>query len=318
MLLIKFDLEKNEFVNLKDFSGEGNLEIANIIYVKGNIYLIPRYGKFIYSYHLDDDLLKKIKLESLDTDQELFDEAFLFENKIFCVTAQQRMLIVLNCEDNDILKEIDYGIEMMKQGINCNRSAPSILYEHFIIVNLYDGMGLFLYDLNDGKVIIKKLDAPRKGVYSSMAQINHYIFMYDKINKIIDKYDFYTFKCADSYELGKKMDYRIMGTGEELLIDSLFSGEVIALNEEFEVLQRCGERMNSEAGNELQVGFISQKKEFYYNTSSNKLFRVKELNVPITEFIINDNWACKNKHLIANTAIMEEKKYRLEQFIHEI
>lgn len=318
--IMKLDTKEKKYSIVVDLINEDIDEVVKILSDGHKIFIIPRCGKYIYIYYNDYEQLKKIKLKNVNTEQQLFEDVLLCESKLYCIPTYGSKMLILDCVTETIVREVEIYEELRKQKLEYSKLTCLKLYNKKIFGNLYEKNKLFVYDVDNEKVIIHNLNPARPGIYTSFALIKQYIFLFDKVNRVIDKYSLDTFQLLKTLQLDKSQLYRISEIGEEIFVDNLYNEEIFMIDKEFNIVKKHGGKVQRQGFTEdgLCVGIFDQKKEYYFNASDNSLCTIQEPLTPLIYFVTEIQRECKNNKMIIKDIIRESKPYNLNCFLYEL
>lgn len=156
------------------------------IYKYGDfIYLIPCWAERIAVYSIKDNRFDFFDVpHNLKNNEIRYLKSFIYQNSLYCLSATTGIITKVNIDDKSktsIIPIKDFNGETL----HVNTAIQ--INSHIIVGVTGENNIVFWFDLENEKVFIKKIGKD-SSTYTSIANIQNYLFLYDKEEKEVIKY----------------------------------------------------------------------------------------------------------------------------------
>ncbi|MBQ5850410.1 MAG: hypothetical protein IIW54_06315 [Lachnospiraceae bacterium] len=157
---------------------------SDIYKYEDSIYLIPCWAEKIAVYLINDNRFQFIEVPyNFQRNKIRYLKSFAYQKYLYCLSATAGIIIKINMDNQNNVSIIP-AIESKDQVLHINTAIQ--ISDHIIAGVTGENNIVFWFDLENERISVKKV-GKESCIYTSIAYIQNYLFLYDKQEKDIIK-----------------------------------------------------------------------------------------------------------------------------------
>lgn len=254
--------------------------ICDLLKVGHKIYLIPLWGKFIHIYdenHMQQEIIR-IQDDIEYKDKRMFCRAFSYKDKIYCIPANYRFVVVINTIDDSVqyLFDIESAINPKEENREIDINSAVISNSGKIYASLRNSNKILELDIESCEMqLIQVCD--EDSYISMVALIEEQLYVTEYKN---NSNNMRIFKIPQNKLIAEHNGKFILRTiRNKLLVDYLDEYKMYLLDKEGQILNYKKEQLNKiKLGYLYNHGIVSSNEEnkYYFSRREYSLKKIKE------------------------------------------
>ena len=158
---------------------------SDIYKYEDSIFLIPCWAKKIVAYSISKNMFEFVELPvSLQENNVKFLKSFVYKKNLYCLSAASGVITKISM---DALSEVSNILVKESNDKVLHINTAIQMGNHMIAGVTGENNTIFLFNLKNEQIAMKRLGKD-SSVYTSIASLQNYLFLYDQKEKAVVKY----------------------------------------------------------------------------------------------------------------------------------